>query len=139
MLPFNEVNEKIWDLDAEIFIPAAASRLLNQSNVDKMVATNLEVIASGANVPFADKEIFFGPIAQFVDDRVSLIPDFIANCGMARAFAYFMSGLVEITDQAIFQDTSKTIRKALEEVRKANTQKTGLANTSFEIALKKLI
>ncbi|MFT6826883.1 MAG: glutamate dehydrogenase/leucine dehydrogenase [Roseivirga sp.] len=139
MLPFEEVNSKIWDLDAEIFIPAAASRLLNQGNVDQMVATNLEVIASGANVPFADKEIFFGPIAQFVDERVSLIPDFIANCGMARAFAYFMSGLVEITDQAIFQDTSQTIRAALEEVRKSNHNKTHLANSAFEIALKKLI
>jgi hypothetical protein len=50
-----------------------------------------------------------------------------------------MSGLVEITDQAIFQDTSQTIRAALEEVRKSNNDKTHLANTAFEIALKKLI
>lgn len=139
MLTYDEVNEKIWDLDAEIFIPAAASRLLKKEYVDKMLATKLEVIASGANVPFADKEIFFGPIAQFVDERVAVIPDFIANCGMARAFAYFMSGLVEITDQAIFQDTSDTIRKALEDIYKVNHGKTRLANSAFEIALKKLI
>jgi len=47
--------------------------------------------------------------------------------------------LVEITDQAIFQDTSQTIRKAMEDVRDANSEKTDLANTAFEIALKKLI
>jgi len=36
------------------------------------------------NVPFADKEIFFGSIMEYTDERVSLIPDFISNCGMAR-------------------------------------------------------
>ena len=52
---------------------------------------DLEVISSGANVPFADKrEIFFGPISKSADERISVIPDFIANCGMARAFSYFM-------------------------------------------------
>ena len=29
-----------------------------------MIKNNLEVISAGANVPFADKEIFFGPIAK---------------------------------------------------------------------------
>ena len=33
-------------------------------------------------------EIFYGPIAEHADGKVSVIPDFIANCGMARVFAY---------------------------------------------------
>jgi len=36
------------------------------------------VIACGANVPFADKEIFFGPIGEFADTQISVIPDFIS-------------------------------------------------------------
>jgi glutamate dehydrogenase/leucine dehydrogenase len=139
MLSYQDVNDKIWDLNAEIFIPAAASRLLNQEQVDKMIATNLEVISAGANVPFADSEIFFGPIAEFADQNIAILPDFIANCGMARVFAYLMSGEVEITDKAIFDDTSATIKKALQDVHSANKNKVGLATTAFEIALAKLI
>ncbi len=139
MLSYQEVNDQIWDLNAEIFIPAAASRLLTREQVDKMIATNLEVISSGANVPFADPEIFFGPIAEFADQNIAILPDFIANCGMARVFAYLMSGEVEITDKAIFEDTSATIRKALEDLHAANDSKTGLATTAFEIALAKLV
>jgi hypothetical protein len=33
----------------------------NASQVDAMIVSGLEVISCGANVPFADKEIFFGP------------------------------------------------------------------------------
>lgn len=139
MLSYQEVNDKIWDLNAEIFIPAAASRLLTREQVDKMIATNLEVISSGANVPFADPEIFFGPIAEFADKNIAILPDFIANCGMARVFAYLMSGEVEITDKAIFEDTSATIKKALQDLHDANKTKTDLATTAFEIALAKLV
>jgi hypothetical protein len=61
-----------------------------------MIAAGLEVISSGANVPFADTAIFFGPIMEATDQKVSLIPDFIANCGMARVFAYFMEQKVQM-------------------------------------------
>ena len=45
---------------------------------------------------------------------MAVIPDFIANCGMARVFAYLMSDEdVDMSDAAIFADTSAVIRKAL--------------------------
>jgi glutamate dehydrogenase/leucine dehydrogenase len=87
MLSFDEVNEKIWDLEAEVFIPCAASRLITKDQIDRMIQTGIEVVAAGANVPFADPEIFFGPIADYSDEKISIIPDFISNCGMARVFA----------------------------------------------------
>lgn len=139
MIPFDEINEKIWDLEAEIFAPCAASRLVTKEQVDRMVASGLEVISSGANVPFADKEIFFGPIMEATDEKVSLIPDFIANCGMARVFAYFMEQRVEMTDEAIFKDTSLRIKKAIEDVYQINNSKNNLSKTAFEIALKQLL
>ena len=55
MISFNEINDKIWEVGAEIFIPAAASRLLSQKQLDSMIKEGLEVISSGANVPFADE------------------------------------------------------------------------------------
>jgi len=139
MIPFEEINTKIWALQAEIFAPCAASRLVTQEQVNSMITNGLEVISCGANVPFADKEIFFGPIMEATDSKVSLIPDFISNCGMARVFAYFMEKKVQMTDEAIFNDTSETIKKALEKTHQLNTSKQNISATAFEIALKVLV
>lgn len=139
MLPFNVVNEKIWNLEFEIFIPAAASRLVTKPQVDQMIASKLEVFSCGANVPFADPEIFFGPTGLYADQKFSVIPDFIANCGMARVFAYFMESEVPMSDQAIFDDISKTIENALKKTHGSHKAKTGIAQASFETALKQLV
>ncbi len=139
MIPFEEINQKIWTLGAAIFAPCAASRLVTQNQVDAMISSGLEVISCGANVPFADKEIFFGPIMEATDAKVSLIPDFISNCGMARVFAYFMEKKVQMTDEAIFQDISLTIKKALENAHAKNPSSKNISATAFEIALKQLV
>ena len=139
MLPFEEMNKRVWNLPCEIFAPCAASRLVSRYQIDQMIATGLEVISSGANVPFADKEIFFGPIMEHTDNQVSLIPDFISNCGMARVFAYFMERRISMNDEAIFSDTSETIKKALQRTFKNNASKKRISETAFEIALKELI
>jgi glutamate dehydrogenase/leucine dehydrogenase len=140
MLSYDEVNSKIWDTKADIFIPCAGSRMITKDQADRMIKAGVEVISSGANVPFADKEIFFGPIAADTDNKISVIPDFISNCGMARVFAYLMSSdLPKLTDQGIFEDTSNTIKNALVESHKKNNAKTNIAKTAFEIALHKLI
>jgi glutamate dehydrogenase/leucine dehydrogenase len=141
MLSFEEVNAKIWDVNAEIFIPAAASRLVAQDHVDRMQRAGLEVISCGANVPFMDREIFYGPISSDADRKVAVIPDFIANCGMARVFAYLMSSDtdIEMTDHAIFYDVSDTVLNALKNVHHENPGKTGLMHTAFEVALRQLV
>tara|TARA_B100001540_G_scaffold314070_1_gene338251 strand:+ start:545 stop:1771 length:1227 start_codon:yes stop_codon:yes gene_type:complete len=139
ILHFKKANEIIWSIGAEIFVPAAASRLLSQNQLDQMIDNNLEIISSGANVPFADKEIFFGPISKSADERISVIPDFIANCGMARAFSYLMQDNSEINDVTIFSAVSKTIKEALLNTFNNNNNKTNISKTAFEIALKQLI
>ncbi len=139
LLSFETVNQKIWDLEFEIFIPAAASRLVTKDQVDRMITSKVEVFSCGANVPFADPEIFFGRTGVYADEKFSVIPDFIANCGMARVFAYFMEAEVPMDDKSIFDDISKTIRKGLEKTKKANPSKTKIAQTSFEIALRQLV
>ena len=140
MLTFDEVNARIWDVKADVFLPCAASRLVNQDQLNRMLAAGVEVISSGANVPFADAEIFYGPIAEAADQQLAVVPDFIANCGMARVFAYLMSDAqVDMSDAAIFSDTSLTIERALKETHAKNPKKTGLAATAFEIALEKLM
>ncbi|MFP2996328.1 Glu/Leu/Phe/Val dehydrogenase dimerization domain-containing protein [Spongiivirga sp. MCCC 1A20706] len=139
MIPFNDINKRIWGLHTEIFAPCAASRLITKDQISQMINSGLEVISCGANVPFADKEIFFGPIMEYTDERVSLIPDFISNCGMARVFAYFMERKVQMTDEAIFNDTEQIIKQAIQNAFETNSSKTNISSTAFEIALKQLI
>jgi glutamate dehydrogenase/leucine dehydrogenase len=139
LIPFEQINEKIWATQAEIFVPAAASRLVTKNQVEHLIGSGLEVIACGANVPFADSEIFFGPIMEYADEHVAVIPDFISNCGMARVFAYLMGKNVEMSDAAIFNDASEVIRKALENTHQHYPAKTKLSQTAFETALKQLV
>ena len=140
MLSFEEINNRIWNLESEIFLPCASSRLITKDQVERMLKSGIELIAPGANVPFADKEIFFGPISAYTDKNISLIPDFISNCGMARVFAYLMGNDLEtIEDESIFKDTSETIKNALENVFEKNSNSKNISKTAFEIALNQLI
>jgi glutamate dehydrogenase/leucine dehydrogenase len=141
LISFEEMNSSIWSIPAEIFVPAAASRLVTKEQITRMIEAGLEVISPGANVPFADKEIFFGPIMEFTDKKVSLLPDFISNCGIARVFAYLMESKVKLPmkDASIFDDTSNTIKKALINTHNRNNSKQNISKTAFEIALKQLI
>jgi glutamate dehydrogenase/leucine dehydrogenase len=139
LLSFEEINQQIWTAGAEIFVPAAASRLVTQPQVEALVGAGLEVISCGANVPFADPAIFFGPTGEWADAHCAVIPDFIANCGMARVFAYLMETGAEITDQAIFSDTSRIIEAALARTYRQSVEPTGIAQRSFEMALRQLV
>jgi len=139
LLTFDETNSRIWDLNAEVFIPAAASRLVSKEQVIRMKNAGMEVIASGANVPFADQEIFFGPTMEYADEQLSVIPDFISNCGMARVFAYLMQLNAEISDKAIFQDSSNIILEAMKKAASQSQDRLNFSREAYRIALKKLV
>jgi glutamate dehydrogenase/leucine dehydrogenase len=139
LLTREEGEEKFWNTPAEIFIPAASSRLLKKEQLHKLISNGLEVIGCGANVPFADEEIFFGPISEFADESVSVIPDFISNCGMARTFYYLMNDTISFSDQAIFEDVSGCILQAMKATKERNPSRTGISATSLTIALEKLV
>lgn len=136
--PFEEAKEDVWNMPAEIFLPGAASKLITPAQINRLIDNGLEMVSCGANVPFIDDGVFFGETALRTDERISLIPDFIANCGMARVFAYLMQPNVAVTDQGIFEDVSGTIRQALEEVYRDAPTPTRISRRALDIALTKL-
>jgi glutamate dehydrogenase/leucine dehydrogenase len=139
LLPFEQVNQEIWSLGAEVFIPAAASRLVTRMQLAQLLDNGLEIISSGANVPFADEEIFYGPIAEHADNKCAVIPDFISNCGMARVFGYLMEENAELTDSAIFHDVSQTILEALKDIKAVENERVNITSKAYTNALKLLI
>lgn len=138
-IPYDQIMSEIWDKPFEIFVPAAASRLITKDHVERMVQSSTEVISCGSNVPFKDPEFFFGTIGEYADEHMSVIPDFIANCGMARVFAYLMAHEVKMDDASIFLDVSNTIKDALDRVYEKSPKNNRLSKTAFEIALEQLI
>ncbi|WP_458735596.1 Glu/Leu/Phe/Val dehydrogenase dimerization domain-containing protein [Zobellella taiwanensis] len=139
VVSFEQAQAAFWQLGAEVFLPCAASRLVGADHLAALADNGVELIACGANVPFRDQEIFYGPVYQQADERLSVIPDFIGNCGMARAFAFLMETEQEIADEAIFRDVSERIRHALQRVHNHRSRTTGIAATALELTLKELM
>ena len=138
-IPYDQMMTHFWRLPADIFIPAAASKLVTRDQIETMIEAGVELIACGANVPFADQENFFGPIAEYADNQISVIPDFIANCGMARVFAYLMGDEAVIADEAIFRDISNTVEGALARASKNGSTPTKITKTVYKEALSQLV
>lgn len=139
IIPFEYVQEALWFIGSEIFVPAAGSRMVTKEQLRAMAMHGLEVISSGANVPFADKEIFYGDTLAYADSNFAVIPDFIANCGMARVFAFLMDKNNKIVDKTIFEDTSQIIFDALQKVYKLSPECTGITRNALRIALEELM
>lgn len=134
----DNLNKAFEELKAEVFIPAAGSRLVDKNLLSSLMNNGLEVISSGANVPFKDEEIFLGQTALIADNNVSVIPDFIANCGMARVFAYLMQNNIEVSEKAIFEDVSNRIKYALERVFELNSNKTKISQTALDMVINQI-
>ncbi len=79
MLTFDAINRSVWSVGAEVFLPCAGSRLVTQTQVEQLIKAGLEVVSSGANVPFADREIFYGPICEHADSNVAAISATVAT------------------------------------------------------------
>lgn len=137
--PFAEVNAQIWELGAEIFIPGAGSRLVTKNQVTSLIDGQCEVISCGANVPFADPEIFLGEISMYADANIAVVPDFIANCGMARTFDFLMSEKGEVDDVAILKDASDIIGNMMARLHQFNPKTTGLSGKALEMSLTDLV
>lgn len=138
-IPYYDMEERFWHLPADVFVPAAASRLVQRHHVEAMIEAGVTLIACGANVPFDDDAAFFGPIGAYADNHMGVIPDFIANCGVARNFAYLMEDGAVVSDEAIFRDVSEAVREALVDLSDGGCRVTQITQRAFQSALRQLI
>lgn len=134
-----EDDTNFWKHGADVFLPCAGSRLVTRTNLDELISNGCELIASGANVPFDNEEILYGEVMEYADTTISVIPDFIANCGMARTFGYCMQKNQEITSKAIFEDVSQTIFSTLKSIFMKNNEKTRISEKAIGLAIKKIL
>lgn len=139
VIPFEHINKTIWDTPAEIFMPGAASKIVSEDQINRMLKNGLELVSCGANVPFTDDGIFFGKTADNTDNLITVIPDFVANCGMARVFAYLMQDNAEMTDEGIFNDVTSVIEEFIYNIYSLDESVTKITKKSLSLILKKLL
>lgn len=111
---------------ADCFVPAALSHSVGPATLDRLREAGVTVVACGANNPFDEEESGDLAVQRRADAELAVVPDFIANCGMARTFAYLMSESASLEPEAIFADVRQTVGSAVERLLAAGPLRTGL-------------
>jgi glutamate dehydrogenase/leucine dehydrogenase len=128
-----------WDVPADVFVCAAISESVTTETLDQLEAAGVSVIACGSNQPFRELKMGSTRVAQDADRRFAIIPDILANCGMARTFSYLMEPIAEARDAPIFAAVERTIRGTLEEVfDRGRHRDTGLLSATLGLVLDRI-
>jgi len=122
-------DETFWATEADVFVPAATSNTVDVARLASLIKSGVKVMSAGANVPFVSVDV-----ERQADRTMAIVPDFVANSGMARTFAYLM----ERTDpvgKAVWNDLSKDvdarIGAALEAIGVRDKPNSGLLDRSY--------
>jgi glutamate dehydrogenase (NAD(P)+) len=102
-------KEEIFDVDSDIFIPAAMTGVINDKTAPKLLNHNVKVIVEGANIPTtpsADQHL--------VDNNVLIIPDFLANSGgVIGSFVEYQGRTEKEAFDLIEYKITNNVKKAL--------------------------
>ncbi len=122
----------------DIFVPAAASHVVCQYLVKEMIKNGLQLVACGANNPFKETSYCYGDCSRYIDQEIVLLPDFLANMGMARAFYKLGSAKTPLLSfQDVMNDISTQINQYVSRAYHAYAGKLMTA-ALYEIAFEKL-
>lgn len=130
------VAERFFSTPADVFVCAAISGSLNTSILDQMQCNGVRVIACGANQPFAEAKLGSTLVAQYADERFAILPDIMANLGMARTFSYLMDATAQPAARPILAAVRSTISETLDQVFSRNGRDdAGLLASTLGLAL----
>lgn len=141
-------GDALYSTPAEIFIPAASSHTIDFRHLDLLSKAGVRVWSCGANNPFwydAGSRDRPTGMEQWVADMVArqeaadpafaVIPDFIANSGMARTFAYLMERGSKPEAGAIMADIRASIDRAMDRLLDGFEGGRGLLSRGYEVFL----
>ena len=118
---------------ADVFIPAATSATINAKRTDALQRIGIAVLSCGANNPFADEET-----ARRADEIFSVLPDFVANSGMARVFAYLMQPDCQVTEEAILADIARHMKETFKNIFFRQASPRGIISAAEEAVWERL-
>jgi glutamate dehydrogenase/leucine dehydrogenase len=125
--------------EGEVYVAAAASGTLGDAVLERLAARGVKVIASGANQPFHEAHLGTTRVQRDADRAFAVIPDVIANCGMARAFSHLMQDGAPVAAEPIFAAVNDTITRSLHEVlERTGGRDQGLLAAAFDLAMDRI-
>jgi glutamate dehydrogenase/leucine dehydrogenase len=123
----------------EVYVAAAASGTLDDAALAGLGRRGVQVIASGANQPFREAHLGTTRVQRGADRAFAVIPDVIANCGMARAFSHLMQDGAPVAAGPIFAAVDDTITRSLREVlERTRGSSHGLLAAAFDLAMDRI-
>jgi glutamate dehydrogenase/leucine dehydrogenase len=138
----SENGDDLLKHKADIYIPAATSHTTTAPRLALLRKAGIKVMSCGANNPFA-YNTRNTELSEWVSDMLALqreadksmaiIPDFIANCGMARTFAYLMGAGSKTDEKSIIADTAATIDGAMDKLLKGHDKTSGLLEHGYSV------
>jgi glutamate dehydrogenase (NAD(P)+) len=69
-------KDEIFNVDSDIFIPAALTGVITDKTASKLLEHNVKIIVEGANIPTTPSADQY-----LVNNNILIIPDFLANSG----------------------------------------------------------
>lgn len=130
------VAERFFNTPADVFVCAAISGSIDESTITQLGAIGVRTIACGANQPFAETKMGSTRVAQYADQRFAILPDILANLGMARTFSYLMEPDARPEAPSALSAVRSTITDTLDEVLHRNARgDAGLLATTLGLAL----
>lgn len=138
----SDTADELFDVEADIFIPAAASHTIDARRLKQLRRAGVKIWSCGANNPFAkrprstDLRRWVGDMLDLqrkADKHFEILPDFVANCGMARAFGYLMSTGASTSGEAILADAAACIDQGVRRLLQGHKGRTGLLSRGYEV------
>jgi len=130
------VAERFLNTPADVFVCAAISGSIDESVLTQLAGAGVHTIACGANQPFAESHMGSTRVAQYADQRFAVLPDILANLGMARTFSYLMEADAQPEAPATLAAVQDTISSTLDDVLTRNVRTdAGLLASTLGLAL----
>ncbi|HEX2187886.1 MAG TPA: Glu/Leu/Phe/Val dehydrogenase dimerization domain-containing protein [Longimicrobiaceae bacterium] len=127
---------RLREVPADVFVAAAVSGSVDGDALARLAAQGVWMIACGANQPFREAGLGATRVQRAADGRFTVIPDVLANCGMARAYSYLMELGAAPAAAPVFRAVDDTIAGALREAaERAGGRPTGLLGATWGLAL----
>ena len=127
---------RFWQTPAEIFVAAACSESIDRVTLGKLARQGVRTLACGANQPFRENELGATEVQRFADANFTVVPDVVANCGMARAHSFLMDPSADPLTPGVFTAVDRTIGEAVGEiVARGAGQRVGLLGAGLAYAL----
>jgi glutamate dehydrogenase (NAD(P)+) len=138
----SDTGDELFEVACDIFVAAAASHTLDARRIKQLRGMGVRLVSCGANNPFAydrshtkltDWVSDMLALQREADKAMAIIPDFVANCGMARTFHYLMAEGASLKPKDILSDAEQLISKRVKQLVKGHDAETGLLDRGFAV------